>query len=93
MIDEKSKDLLSFFEAVVDRLYVINEGFVVEYMSGSMIEQFGGFVGKKCHQVLHHSDEICPWCRARDTNNCFQKETLGRIMSTINSRPPGLSTR
>ena len=65
MIDEKSKDLLSFFEAFIE-LYVIDEDFVVEYMSASMIERFGFGVGKKCYEVLHHSDEICPWCRAKD---------------------------
>ena len=65
MIDEKSKDLLSFFEAFIE-LYVINEDFVVEYMSTSMIKRFGDGIGKKCHEVLHHSGEICPWCRAKD---------------------------
>ena len=65
MIDEKSKDLLSFFEAFIE-LYVINEDFVVEYMSTSMIKRFGDGIGKKCHDVLHHSGEICPWCRAKD---------------------------
>jgi methylenetetrahydrofolate reductase (NADPH) len=40
MIDEKSKDLLSFFEAFIE-LYAINEDFVVEYMSASMIKRFG----------------------------------------------------
>ena len=65
MIDEKSKDLLSFFEAFIE-LYVINEDFVVEYMSASMIKRFGDGLGKKCHEVLHHSGEICPWCRAKD---------------------------
>jgi PAS domain S-box-containing protein len=66
MIDEKSKEMLSFFETVLDRLYVISESFVVEYMSASMIEQFGYGVGKKCHDVLHRSQEICPWCKAKD---------------------------
>ena len=65
MIDEKSKDLLSFFEAFIE-LYVINEDFVVEYMSASMIKRFGDGLGKKCHEVLHLSGEICPWCRAKD---------------------------
>jgi PAS domain S-box-containing protein len=65
MIDEKSKDLLSFFEAFIE-LYVINEDFIVEYMSASMIKRFGFGLGKKCHEVLHHSGEICPWCRAKD---------------------------
>lgn len=66
MIDQESKDLLSFFETVMDSLYVIGESFLVEYMSASMIEQFGHGVGKKCHDVLHRSDQICPWCRAKD---------------------------
>jgi PAS domain S-box-containing protein len=65
VIDEKSKDLLYFFEAFIE-LYVINEDFVVEYMSASMIKRFGFGLGKKCHEVLHHSGEICPWCRAKD---------------------------
>jgi two-component system NtrC family sensor kinase len=66
MIDQRSNELLSFFESVMDRLYVISESFVVEYMSPSMVEEFGHGVGKKCHEVLHHSDEICPWCRAKE---------------------------
>ncbi|MBI5586725.1 MAG: PAS domain-containing protein [Deltaproteobacteria bacterium] len=65
MIDEKSKDLLSYFEAFVE-LYAIDEDFVVEYMCASMIKRFGYGLGKKCHEVLHQSDEICPWCRAKD---------------------------
>jgi PAS domain S-box-containing protein len=66
MIDEKSKKLVSFFENIMDSVYVIDQGFIVEYMSESMIKQFGQGVGKKCHQILHHSEEICPWCRANE---------------------------
>jgi two-component system NtrC family sensor kinase len=64
MIDEKSKNLLSFFESIMDSFYVIGENYVVEYMSDSMTAQFGPGVGKKCHELLHHSEEICSWCRA-----------------------------
>ena len=66
MIDEKSKDLLSFFEPVMDSVYVIDEDFNVEYMSASMTEEFGQGVGEKCHRLLHTSDEICSWCRAEE---------------------------
>lgn len=66
MIDEKSKKLVSFFENIMDSVYVIDQSFIVEYMSESMIKQFGQGVGKKCHQILHHSEEICPWCRAKE---------------------------
>lgn len=81
MIDEESKDLLSFFETFME-LYVIGENFVVEYMSASMIERFGYGVGKKCHNVLHHSDEICPWCRAKDIfggQSCRWEHHIPRI--------------
>jgi two-component system NtrC family sensor kinase len=66
VIDKENKNFLSFFETVMDRLYVISESFVVEYMSDSMIEEFGDGVGKRCHEALHRSDEICSWCRAQD---------------------------
>jgi PAS domain S-box-containing protein len=64
MIDEKSKKLLSFFESIMDNVYVIDQDFIVEYMSESMTRQFGEGMGKKCYQLLHHSEELCPWCRA-----------------------------
>jgi PAS domain S-box-containing protein len=66
VIDKENKNFLSFFETVMDMLYVISESFVVEYMSASMVEEFGDGVGKRCHEVLHHSDEICSWCRAQE---------------------------
>jgi PAS domain S-box-containing protein len=66
MIDAKTKNLVSFFENIMDGVYVIDQNFIVEYMSESMIEQFGQGIGKKCHQILHHSDEICTWCKAKD---------------------------
>jgi len=66
MIDEKSKYLISVFEKIMDSFYVIDQTFIVEYMSESMTEQFGQGIGKKCHQLLHQSEEICPWCRAKE---------------------------
>jgi PAS domain S-box-containing protein len=64
MIDEKSKKLLWFFESIMDSVYVIDQDFIVEYMSESMTRQFGQGMGKKCYQLLHHCEEVCPWCRA-----------------------------
>jgi PAS domain S-box-containing protein len=66
MIDERSKELLSFFGAIMDSVYVIGEDFIVEYMSAPMIEKLGHGTGRKCHQLLHDSEEICPWCRAKE---------------------------
>jgi PAS domain S-box-containing protein len=66
MIDKKSKKLVSFFENIMDSVYVIDQSFIVEYMSESMTRQFGQGIGKKCYQLLHHSEEICAWCRAKE---------------------------
>ncbi len=66
MIDEKNRDLLSFFESLIDKFYVINESYVVEHMSASLVKQFGWGVGKKCHDVLHQCDKVCSWCRAKE---------------------------
>jgi PAS domain S-box-containing protein len=66
MIDERSKELLSFFDTVMESVYVIGEDFIVEYMSAPMIEKFGHGTGRKCHQLLHDSEQICSWCRAKE---------------------------
>ncbi len=66
MIDERSKELLTFFDTLMDSVYVIGEDFIVEYMSAPMIEKFGHGTGRKCHQLLHDSEEICSWCRAKE---------------------------
>jgi PAS domain S-box-containing protein len=66
MIDERSKELLSVFDTLMDSLYVIGEDFVIEYMSAPMIQEFGHGTGRMCHQVLHDSQEVCSWCRAKE---------------------------
>jgi PAS domain S-box-containing protein len=66
VIDERTRYLVSVFEKVMDSFYVIDQNFIVEYMSESMTRQFGKGIGKKCHQLLHGSEEICPWCRAKE---------------------------
>jgi PAS domain S-box-containing protein len=66
MIDERSKELFSFFDAIMDSVYVVGEDFIVEYISPPLIEKFGHGTGRKCHQLLHGSEEICSWCRAKE---------------------------
>jgi PAS domain S-box-containing protein len=66
MIDERSKELLAFFDTLMDSVYAIGEDFIIEYMSAGMIERFGHGTGRKCHQLLHDSEEICSWCRAKE---------------------------
>ncbi|MBW2064110.1 MAG: PAS domain S-box protein [Deltaproteobacteria bacterium] len=66
MPDFTRKEITSVFDALMDGVYLIDEGFNVKYMNDVMVEEFGEGMGKKCHQLLHDSGEICPWCRAEE---------------------------
>ena len=63
-MDNKTKLTAAILEAFEDGIYVMNKDLVVEYMNSAMIKQFGDGVGKKCHQLLNHTEEKCPWCKS-----------------------------
>jgi PAS domain S-box-containing protein len=65
-MDKKITLTTAILEAFDDGIYVMNQDLVVEYMNHSMIADFGDGVGKKCHQVLNHSEEKCLWCRSEE---------------------------
>ena len=66
MIHREKGKIVSIFEAMVDGVYVIDRDFNIEYMNEVMISNFGQGVSRKCYQVIHCTDKICPWCRAED---------------------------
>ena len=53
----------------------MNQDLVVEYMNSAMIAQFGEGIGKKCHELINHSAEKCPWCRS---DEIFGGEKISR---------------
>ena len=60
---DKNYDMITaILDAFEDGIYVMNQELVVEYMNSAMIAEFGEGVGKKCHQLVNHSEEKCPWC-------------------------------
>ncbi|MCK5837590.1 MAG: PAS domain-containing sensor histidine kinase, partial [Desulfobacula sp.] len=54
--------LLDALDAFEDGIYIVNDDYTVEYMNKFMKVLFGDGVGKKCHEVLIHSDTPCAWC-------------------------------
>ncbi|MBW1999724.1 MAG: PAS domain S-box protein [Deltaproteobacteria bacterium] len=66
MFESSDGKTTAIFDALVDGVYLIDEEFNIRYMNEIMIDEFGEGVGKKCHQLLHDSAEICPWCRAEE---------------------------
>ena len=73
MTNEESQRLISILDAIEDGIYIIDADYTLEFMNKAMVRDFGEGIGKKCHQVINNSDEICPWCRAKEV---FEGETL-----------------
>jgi two-component system NtrC family sensor kinase len=65
----------AILEAFEDGIYVMNRDLTVEYMNSAMIAHFGEGVGRKCHQLLNHSEQKCPWCRSDEV---FEGRTVRR---------------
>ena len=63
-MDNNIKMSTAILEAFADGIYVMNQDLVVEYMNSAMIRHFGDGVGKKCHELINHTDKKCPWCRS-----------------------------
>ena len=62
----KPHEMTDVLDTLEDGIYVINNDYIVEFMNKVMVKVFGNGTGKKCHQVINRSDEICPWCKADD---------------------------
>jgi PAS domain S-box-containing protein len=66
MYNSKIPELIDVLDSLEDGIYVINNNYVVEFMNKAMVKVFGNGRGKKCHQVINGSEEVCPWCTAGD---------------------------
>ncbi|MCD4744159.1 MAG: PAS domain S-box protein, partial [Desulfobacteraceae bacterium] len=56
-------------DAFNDGIYIVNDDYSVTYMNRFMKDLFGDGVGKKCYNVIMHSDKPCAWCK---NNNVFE---------------------
>jgi PAS domain S-box-containing protein len=70
MHTSKTLGLIDVLDSMEDGIYVINNNYIVEFMNKAMVKVFGNGIGKKCHQVINMSDDVCPWCTA---GNVFEK--------------------
>ena len=71
----KLEKITAIMEAFEDGVYVMNQDLEVEYMNNAMKADFGNGIGKKCHQLLNQTEEICPWCQSDEV---FKGKTLRR---------------
>jgi PAS domain S-box-containing protein len=54
------KDVL---DAMEDGVCIVNEEYDIEYANPSVIEGFGPFLGKKCHEYFNRDKDRCPACK------------------------------
>jgi len=64
MADQDIKRFASIFDAMMDAVYVVDDDLNVQYMNEVMMKDYGEGIGRKCYQVLHKRDDICPWCKS-----------------------------
>jgi PAS domain S-box-containing protein len=74
-MNKKNMITTAILEAVEDGIYVMNQDLTVEYMNSAMVANFGEGIGQKCHQLLNHSEQKCPWCRSDEV---FKGRTIRR---------------
>ncbi|NNF99050.1 MAG: PAS domain S-box protein [Desulfobacteraceae bacterium] len=63
---DNSARLMEILNAMEDGIYIIRQDYTVEFMNEAMTGIFGDGRGKKCYEVINHSTEMCPWCKADD---------------------------
>jgi len=75
MTDKEAHRVTSILEAIEDGVYIVRDDFTIEFMNQALVRNFGEGTGKKCYQLIHHYDKICPWCKAKEV---IEGETLHR---------------
>ncbi len=73
MIGNRKSRVTSIFETLVDGVYIIDTNYNVEFMNDVMIKDYGEGLGGKCYEIFYESEDICPWCQARDV---FEGKTV-----------------
>ncbi|MFZ5920027.1 MAG: MASE3 domain-containing protein [Chloroflexota bacterium] len=58
---ERTK-LKNILDTMSDGVYIVNQGFDLEYVNPAIEKEYGQTSGGKCYQYLHGLERICPWC-------------------------------
>lgn len=89
----ESEKLIAILDSIEDGVFVIDRNYTVEFMNKAMVKIFGEGVGRKCHELIFHQDDICTWCKAEEVcglgiTNQFEKHInhFGRTYS-ITEKP------
>ena len=88
-MDNERRSYRSIFETMTDGIYIVDNDYNVEYMNDVMIKDYGQGIGKKCYQLFHNRDEVCPWCRTGEVLSgqtvrwVHYDDDLGKVFDVI----------
>ncbi|GEM_PF-2389455 len=61
-VELERKKLKNILDTMSDGVYIVNQGFDLEYVNPAIENEFGQAEGHKCYQYLHGLETTCPWC-------------------------------
>ena len=59
---QERDNLIRIFEAMEDRIYIVNSSYDILYMNPAFEKDFSPVAGSKCYEILNGTDEMCSWC-------------------------------
>jgi PAS domain S-box-containing protein len=62
-IARQRDQIANILNSMIDGMYMVNQGYDIEFANSALVSQFGAFEGRKCYQYLHDREEACPWCK------------------------------
>jgi diguanylate cyclase (GGDEF)-like protein/PAS domain S-box-containing protein len=65
ILQERDK-LLNILDSMEDGVYIVNQGYDIEYINPVLKKEFGPTAGRKCYDYFHDRQEVCPWCKNKD---------------------------
>lgn len=74
VLKERDLQLSAIIQAFDGLVYVCDKNYRVEFMNERLIQRTGfDGTGKRCHEVLHNLEAVCPWCC---NDRVFKGETV-----------------
>jgi len=70
-IQSEKEKVVDIFNSMVDRIYIVDEDFNVQFANKSLLSYVGTFEGKKCYVTLYNRKTPCPFCKWINIKNGY----------------------
>ena len=58
--------LLGILDVLPDGVYIVSQGFDIEYLNPALEREFGPIQGRKCYEYFHGRSSRCDWCKNQE---------------------------